>query len=78
MLENLDVFDFELSAADMTRIAGLDTGTSSFFSHQDPRNGQMDERTPAGHLKVRRDRCSSNQIIDTFGQPRIPFMTSCA
>jgi len=36
MLENLDLFDFELSEADMTRIAGLDTGTSSFFSHRDP------------------------------------------
>jgi len=36
MLENLDLFNFELSPADMTRIAGLDRGTSSFFSHRDP------------------------------------------
>jgi 2,5-diketo-D-gluconate reductase A len=36
MLENLDIFDFELSEADMARIAALDTGTSSFFSHRDP------------------------------------------
>jgi 2,5-diketo-D-gluconate reductase A len=37
MLENLDLFDFELSEADMARISGLDTGTSSFFSHRDPK-----------------------------------------
>ncbi len=37
MKENFDVFDFELSDADMKTIAGLDTNTSSFFSHQDPK-----------------------------------------
>ncbi|WP_411103111.1 aldo/keto reductase [Streptomyces sp. cmx-4-9] len=36
MAENLDVFDFELSAGQMARIAGLDTGESVFFSHRDP------------------------------------------
>lgn len=36
MLENLDVFDFVLDEADTTAIATLETGTSSFFSHQDP------------------------------------------
>ena len=36
MEENIDVFDFELSSAEMTRIAALDTRTSSFFSHADP------------------------------------------
>ncbi|BDT67540.1 glyoxal reductase [Comamonadaceae bacterium OS-1] len=36
MVENLDVFDFALSDADMAAIATLDTGTSSFFSHRDP------------------------------------------
>lgn len=36
MTENLNVFDFELTAADMSRIATLDTNTSSFFSHRDP------------------------------------------
>ncbi|MDR7378646.1 2,5-diketo-D-gluconate reductase A [Rhodoferax ferrireducens] len=36
MAENLNVFDFELSAADMADIATLETGTSSFFSHRDP------------------------------------------
>lgn len=36
MAENIDIFDFELDDADMTRIAALDTNTSSFFSHRDP------------------------------------------
>jgi 2,5-diketo-D-gluconate reductase A len=34
--ENFDVFDFELSPADLERIAGLDTGASVFFDHRDP------------------------------------------
>ena len=36
MQENLDVFDFELDAADLAAIATLDNATSSFFSHRDP------------------------------------------
>lgn len=36
MQENLDVFDFELDAADLAEIATLDNATSSFFSHRDP------------------------------------------
>lgn len=36
MAENLDVFDFELSAEDMAQIAALDKQESSFFSHYDP------------------------------------------
>ena len=36
MAENLNVFDFKLSDADMSAIAAMDTATSSFFSHQDP------------------------------------------
>lgn len=36
MIENLDIFDFELDASEMDRIATLDTNTSSFFSHRDP------------------------------------------
>jgi 2,5-diketo-D-gluconate reductase A len=36
MAENLAVFDFALDAADMAVIAGLETATSSFFSHRDP------------------------------------------
>ena len=36
MKQNFAIFDFELSDDDMTRIGGLDTGESLFFSHQDP------------------------------------------
>lgn len=36
MAENLDIFDFELTDAQMTAIAGLDTDTSLFFDHRDP------------------------------------------
>jgi 2,5-diketo-D-gluconate reductase A len=36
MAENLAIFDFELDATDVSQIATLDTGTSSFFSHRDP------------------------------------------
>jgi 2,5-diketo-D-gluconate reductase A len=36
MAENFDVFDFELSADEMSSITTLDTGTSSFFDHRDP------------------------------------------
>ncbi len=36
MRENLDVFDFELAAEEMARIATLDTGQSLFFDHRDP------------------------------------------
>jgi len=36
MEENLQVFDFALDGEDMARIATLETGKSSFFSHRDP------------------------------------------
>jgi 2,5-diketo-D-gluconate reductase A len=36
MEENLGVFDFALDEADMARIAQIETGESSFFSHRDP------------------------------------------
>jgi len=36
MVENIDVLDFELSAADMIQITAMDTATSAFFSHRDP------------------------------------------
>lgn len=34
--ENFNVFDFELTQADMSSIATLDMKTSSFFDHRDP------------------------------------------
>jgi 2,5-diketo-D-gluconate reductase A len=36
MEENLRVFDFALDESDIARIAQLETGQSSFFSHRDP------------------------------------------
>lgn len=36
IVENLDVFDLELSPEEMAAIATLDTKTSSFFDHRDP------------------------------------------
>jgi diketogulonate reductase-like aldo/keto reductase len=36
IIENFDVFDFELSDDDMKQIATLDKNESSFFSHRDP------------------------------------------
>jgi 2,5-diketo-D-gluconate reductase A len=36
MAENIDVFDFALTDAEMDRITGLDTGKSLFFDHRDP------------------------------------------
>lgn len=36
MKENIDIFDFELSADEMKKIETLDTGKSLFFSHHDP------------------------------------------
>jgi len=36
MVENISVFDFELSAEDMAAITTLDTKTSCFFDHRNP------------------------------------------
>ena len=36
MAQSLDVFAFELTDADMARIAELDAGTMQFFDHADP------------------------------------------
>jgi 2,5-diketo-D-gluconate reductase A len=36
MAENIDVFDFQLTDDEMTRIAAMDTGVSLFFDHRDP------------------------------------------
>lgn len=41
IVENFDVFDFELSAEDMAAIATLDTKSSAFFDHRDPKIVQM-------------------------------------
>ena len=35
MAENLNIFDFELSADEMARIEALDTEQSLFFDHHD-------------------------------------------
>lgn len=36
MIENFDIFGFELSQEEMAAIQTLDTGTSAFFDHRDP------------------------------------------
>ncbi len=36
MIENINVFDFELSAEDMAMVTTIDTKTSSFFDHRNP------------------------------------------
>lgn len=36
MLENIIVFDFELSVEEMAALATLDTKSSSFFDHRNP------------------------------------------
>jgi 2,5-diketo-D-gluconate reductase A len=36
MVENFEIFDFELSPEDMTAMVTLDKKTSSFFDHRDP------------------------------------------
>lgn len=36
MQENINIFDFQLSAEEMETIKMLDSGTSSFFDHRDP------------------------------------------
>jgi len=47
MIENISVFDFELSAEDMATITTLDTKTSSFFDHRDPAKVKwLGERKP--------------------------------
>ncbi|MCS6938894.1 MAG: aldo/keto reductase [Roseiflexaceae bacterium] len=37
IVENFNVFDFELDSDDMAAIATLDTKTSAFFDHRDPK-----------------------------------------
>jgi diketogulonate reductase-like aldo/keto reductase len=47
--ENFDVFDFKLSAEDMTKIATLDTRQSLFFDHRDP---QMVKRLGEARINI--------------------------
>jgi diketogulonate reductase-like aldo/keto reductase len=37
MIENISIFDFELDTEDLAAITTLDTKTSSFFNHRDPK-----------------------------------------
>ena len=41
IVENFDVFDFTLTPDDMTQIATLDTKTSRFFDHGDPKMAKL-------------------------------------
>ena len=41
MRQNLDIFDFELTADEMQEIAKLDTGRSLFFDHHDAETTRM-------------------------------------
>lgn len=41
MLQNIDVFNFELSEDDMNKIASLDKKESSFFNHQEASSVEM-------------------------------------
>lgn len=36
MAQNIDIFDFELTDDEMSRVATLEDGTSQFFDHRDP------------------------------------------
>lgn len=49
IVENLDVFDFELTPQDMAAIAALDTKRSSFFDHRDP---EIVKRLSAAKLDI--------------------------
>jgi len=40
MVENADIWDFELGTKDMEAIATLDTGKSVFFDHRDPETAE--------------------------------------
>jgi 2,5-diketo-D-gluconate reductase A len=40
MVENISIWDFELSQEDMSAIATLDTGKSVFFDHRDPQTAE--------------------------------------
>ena len=39
--QNLNIYDFDLTDAEMRQIDGLDTGHSLFFDHNDPETVKM-------------------------------------
>lgn len=41
IIENINIFDFELSADDINRITSLDTGETLFLSYHDPKFAKM-------------------------------------
>jgi len=41
MIQNIEIFDFELGTDDLKKIEELDTGKSLFFSHYDPSTVEM-------------------------------------
>jgi len=41
IIENINIFNFELTAGDMAEIATLDTGQSPIFNHHDPASVKM-------------------------------------
>ena len=41
IIENFDIFDFQLSVEDMEKISSLDTGESLFLSYRDPEVAKM-------------------------------------
>ncbi|SFB08778.1 Aldo/keto reductase [Cohnella sp. OV330] len=41
IVENFDIFDFELDAGDLERISGLDTRETLFLSYRDPKFAKM-------------------------------------
>ena len=49
MIENIRIFDFELSLEEMTAMSSLDTQTSSFFDHRNP---EMVKRLSSRKLDV--------------------------
>ncbi len=49
MIENIRIFDFELSLEEMTAMTSLDTQTSSFFDHRNP---EMVKRLSSRKLDV--------------------------
>ena len=41
MVQNFNIFDFELTEEELTQIRKLDTKNSLFFSHHDPETVEM-------------------------------------